>query len=142
MTQAAGHIRPYSIKKQTQSLRPASTTRRGSSGYYVTSDGIGAIPRPAGISRAAFGLVVKGTCLHPMVRDGQVLIVQDGTPKPGELAVFWANGFDLPQVKIFQQRIRGVCIVVQQTTPRREIRIKLTDLRCLMRVAAIVEAPR
>lgn len=142
MTQAVGHIRPDSIKKQSQSLRPAKASRRGPTDYYVTSEGIGAVPRPAGVSRAVFGLVVKGTCLHPKVRDGQVLIVQKGAPKPGELAVFWADGFDLPQVKIFQQRIRGVGIVVQQINPRREMRIKLHDLRCLMRVAAIVEAPR
>ena len=142
MTQAAGHIRPLDSKKQRQSIRPAKASRPGRSDYFVTDEGIEAVPRPAGVPRNAFGLVVKGTCLHPKVRDGQVLIVQKGAPKPGELAVFWADGFDLPQVKVFQQRIRGVGIVLEQLNPRCEIRIKLTDLRCLMRVAAIVESPR
>ncbi len=105
MTQAAGLLRPDSVKKQSKALRPAKA--RGPSDYFVTEDGIGAIPRPAGVSRVAFGLVVKGTCLHPKVRDGQILIIQKGSTKPGELAAVWAEGFDLPQVKVFQRRIRG-----------------------------------
>lgn len=137
MTRAEGHIRPRTSKKQSKQNCPARSPE-----YFFTKDGIGAIPRPAGVPRAAFGLVVKGDCLHPRVHDGQILIVEKGSPKPGELACVWAEGFGLPQVKIFRRRIRGSGIELEQLNPPRLIQIRNGELNRIMRVHSVVEVPR
>jgi hypothetical protein len=90
-------------KSRPSKTAPAKAGRRGSSSSAITTDGCGSVPHPAGVSPGAFGLVVTGDCLAPKVRDWKVLLFEKGLPKPGELAVIWAQGLDMPQLKILVQ---------------------------------------
>ena len=106
---------------------------------------------PAGASSKAFGLVITGHCLEPKVRDGQVVIVEQGLPKPGELAVVWAKGWEIPQVKILAREIVGFphhpannCvhgIELEQLNPPRRLKIWADRVERNMRVHAVVDAP-
>jgi len=152
MTRAEGAIRPRASKKQTKTPPAKAGRPSTSSTPAITKDGIGEVPRPAGASRDAFGLVVQGDCLAPKVKNGQIVVVDKGLPKPGELAVIWAKGCDRPQVKYLAAPIFGfphhpestVChgIELEQLNPPRRLRIWADRVERIMRVAAVVEAPR
>jgi len=146
---AKANISPESVKKQNKPIHPAKSGRPPLVTHpAITKDGIGEVPRPAGTSRGAFGLVVTGDCLSPKVKNGQVVIVDKGLPKPGELAVVWATGLAMPQVKVLAAPIRGfphhpestVChgIELEQLNPPRRFRIWADRIEKIMRVAAVV----
>jgi hypothetical protein len=151
MTRATGHIRANPSKTNAKTKRPAKVGRPSPSPAY-TADGIGEVPRPSGTSRDAFGLVVDGDCLAPKVRNGQVIIVEKGLPRPGELAVVWAKGLDRPQVKILARELFGfphhpestVChsVELEQLNPPRRFRMWADGVDKIMRVSAVVDAPR
>ena len=149
MTQATGHIRPRTSKKQTKPTRPAKADPAPA--IIVNKDGTGSFPlRDA--PRGAFGLVVKGDCLAPKVRDGQILVIRKGLPKPGELVVIWAQGAPMPIVKVLTHRITGfphhpgsnvVCgIELEQLNPPKRYRVWADKIDRIMSVHSVVEAPR
>lgn len=152
MPKAEAYIGRIPSRTNAKSKRPAKSGRPSLTPPPITKDGMGSVPRPAGTSRDAFGLVVVGNCLSPKVKDGQVIICEKGLPRPGELVVVWAKGLDRPQVKILARAVFGfphhpestVChsIELEQLNPPRRFRMWADGVDKIMRVAAVVEAPR
>jgi hypothetical protein len=105
--------------------------------------------RPADASPKAFGLKVAGSCLAPRVNDGETLIVDQGFPAPGDLAVFWFKGHEMPLVKILMTNLRGLWPLhpksdvvplceVGQSNPRKRFRFSLDKIERISRVSHIV----
>jgi hypothetical protein len=65
------------------------------------------MPRPTDVPADAFGLTLVGDCLKPLARSGQVAVVTEGLPQPGELVVLWPKGGSRPQLKILRSPIVG-----------------------------------
>ena len=66
----------------------------------------GRLPLPEGAHPESFGLTMSGNCLAPRASHGQVMIVEPIRPEPGEIAVFWFKGQDMPAAKILRTDLK------------------------------------
>jgi hypothetical protein len=117
--------------------------------YAVTKKTVAA---PEGASSEAFGLRVDGDCMAPHLRTGQVVIVDVGLPRVGELAVIWARGASRPIVKRLAEELIGFphhpeselahAIMLEQTNPPKRYRIWANNVERIMRVHAVVDGPQ
>ncbi len=113
---------------------------------------IGHVPRPEGVHLEAFGLVIRGDCLSPRARDGQVAIVEPMLPEPGEMAAFWFKGRSQPVVKILHTPLQYgfpahpesevfLAIEAEQLNPPKRYFTAADKLERVCRVHSIVEMP-
>jgi hypothetical protein len=59
------------------------------------------------VSPEAIAMKIDGDCLHPRARHGQLAIVENKLPEPGDLAVFWFKEHERPIVKVLRHKIYG-----------------------------------
>ncbi len=74
-----------------------------------------------------------GTASRLEVLDGQIVIVEDALPKPGDLVVLWLRDVEQPVVKVLSKEIIGfphhprsevVCgVYVEQIEPAQKVRV-------------------
>ncbi len=57
------------------------------------------IRAPKDIAEGSYALYLIGTCMQPVINDGERVLVEPVLPECGELGVFWVKGQEQPSLK-------------------------------------------
>ncbi|HEV2550806.1 MAG TPA: hypothetical protein VGU20_26070 [Stellaceae bacterium] len=87
--------------------------------------------------------------MAPQVNDGDTVIADPSLPAPGDLAVFWFKGHQMPIVKILMTNLHRLWPLhpksdvvplceVEQSNPRKRFRFSLDKIERIDRVSHVV----